>query len=97
MIINPLSIKLSYAYLEAKDEITGNWLPCKAKHRTNIDLIYMSIKKLSMVLNAQYVSRQYTRSDNKESIPEYFIGDFRAEYDLGAVRLIQKFNIFNTN
>jgi len=81
LITEPFSLKASHTYLEAKDEITGNWLPCKARHRTHLDFIYIPVKNLSMALNTQYVSRQYARSDNKESIPEYFIADFRGEYN----------------
>lgn len=93
-----LSMKISHSYLEAKDENTGNWLPCKAKHRVDADVFFRPHKKLSIIFNSKYVSGQYTRSDNTESVPGYFIADFRTEYVLKGVGIFCEIkNVFDKN
>ena len=66
-----LIVKPSYTYLVAKDDITGNWLTCKPRHKIRIDFIYSPMENLSLILNTKYVSRQFSRSDNTESVAEY--------------------------
>ncbi|QTA92040.1 Putative Vitamin B12 transporter, BtuB-like [Desulfonema magnum] len=80
-----LSLRSAYTYLEAKDENTGKWLPVKPGHRLNTDLICTPIKTLSLILATNYTSRAYTRTDNSQSVPEYFIGDLRAEYNFNTM------------
>jgi len=94
--LRPLEIKPSYVYLSAKDDNTGNWLPCKAEHNARLDLRYRPIDDLAVALNTRYVSGQYTRSDNKESVPGYFLADLKADYYLNKLRLFVKIeNILN--
>jgi outer membrane cobalamin receptor len=81
-----LEVKPSYIYLLAKDEQTGNWLPCKKKHHLKFDLQYRPFIDLTLALNTSYVSKQYTRSDNTESVPGYFLADFRCDYYLKKLR-----------
>ena len=91
-----LEIKPSYVYLIAKDDRTGNWLPCSAKHRVNFDMQYKPTQESSLTLNAKYVSKQFTRSDNKASVAGYFIADFRADYFVKKLRLFLKVtNLFD--
>jgi len=93
-----LEIKPSYTHLSAKDERTGKWLPAKPEHEARLDVQYRPFADLTLVLNNRYVSRQYTRSDNKESVPGYFLADFRAEYYLKKVRVFLKIeNLFDKN
>lgn len=93
---NFLEIWPSYAYLLTRDELTGNWLPCKSKHHLRFGLRYKPFHDLTLILNTRYVSRQYTRSDNKESVPGYFLADFRADYYLKKLRVFLKVeNLFD--
>ncbi len=91
-----LEIKPSYTYLLARDEQTGNWLSCSAKHRPKIDIQYKPTSKSTLTLNTKYISKQFTRSDNKTSVPGYFIADFRADYFMEKVGLFFKVkNLFD--
>ena len=93
---NSLEIKSCYTYLSAKDDITGNWLPCKPEHKIRFGLQYKPIHDLTMALDTKYVSKQYTRADNVESVPEYFLVDLRADYYLEHIRLFLKVeNLFD--
>ncbi|PIP08313.1 MAG: hypothetical protein COX51_04680 [Syntrophobacteraceae bacterium CG23_combo_of_CG06-09_8_20_14_all_50_8] len=91
-----LEIKPSYIYLVARDELTNNWLPVSPEHTFRLDLRYKPLQDLTLALYTKYVSKQYTRSDNKESVPGYFLADFRAEYYLKKVRVFLKIeNLFD--
>jgi iron complex outermembrane receptor protein len=94
--LDALEIRPSYIYLLAKDEQTGNWLPCKKKHHFKFDLKYRPVADLTLALNTSYVSKQYTKSDNTESVPDYFLADFRGDYYLKKLRLfIEVKNLFD--
>ena len=91
-----LEIKPSYTYLIAKDERTGSWLSCSPKHRVKFDIRYEPIQKLALRLEAEYVSKQYTRSDNKESVSDYVVADFKVDFFLKRARLFLKVaNLFD--
>ncbi|MBW2605359.1 MAG: TonB-dependent receptor [Deltaproteobacteria bacterium] len=91
-----LEIRPSYIYLSARDKLTGKWLPCKPEHRIKLDLQYRPFHDLTLALNTKYVSEQYTRSDNKESVPGYFLTGFRGDYYLKKIRLFLKIeNLFD--
>jgi vitamin B12 transporter len=79
-IMDNLSLKTTYLYLKAIDEDTGFWMACKPRHQVYADLSYIPVKELSIIANMEYDSRQYTRSDNKASVPERIIGNLRVEY-----------------
>jgi len=80
-ITKMLSLKMTYIYLEAINEDTGLWMVAKPRHRVYADLTCVPIKDLSVIFNLKYESRQYTRSDNKASVPCRAIGNLRLEYD----------------
>lgn len=80
-----LTIKGSYAYLDAKDDDTGFKVPGKAKHVTNLDLFWQLSDKLLAVLSGKYSASVYRNRDNSKSVPEYTLFDLRAEYDLGKI------------
>ena len=91
-----LVVRPYYDYLSARDELTDNWLPGKPEHRLRLDLQYKPVQDLTLALDTEYVSRQYTRSDNTESVPGYFVADLRADYYLEKVRLFGKVeNLFD--
>ncbi|MEW6215768.1 MAG: TonB-dependent receptor, partial [Nitrospirota bacterium] len=51
-----------------------------------------------LALDAQYISKQFTRSDNKEFAPSYYVADLRADYFIKKIGLFFKIeNIFNKN
>jgi iron complex outermembrane receptor protein len=78
--LDVVRIRTSYTYLEAVNEEIDKWLTAKPKHRVSADILYTPTPSLSLSFSVKYFSRQYTRSDNTESAPEYCIGDLRAEY-----------------
>jgi iron complex outermembrane receptor protein len=91
-----LEMSPSYTYLSAKDDETGRWLPCKPRHRMKFDMRYKPVTDLSLNLNTEYVSKQYSRSDNTESVSEYFVADIRADYYWGDIRLFAEIdNVFD--
>jgi len=96
--VDVFTVKPSYTYLIAKDDLTEKWLPCKPKHKVKIDFICNPAKNLSLTLNTRFVSRQFSRSDNTESVPEYSTADFRAEYSFKMLSFFCRVkNIFDKN
>lgn len=79
-IMDNFSLKTTYTYLKAINEDTGLWMVAKPRHRVYADLSYRPVEDLSIIFNLKYESRQYTRSDNKASVPERTIGNLRVEY-----------------
>lgn len=91
-----LEIKPSYTYLIAKDETTGYWLTASPRHRVKLNVVYKPIQRFSLALDGEYLSRQFTKADNKESIPSYFVVDLGADYSIKKVGLFFKVeNIFD--
>jgi iron complex outermembrane receptor protein len=79
--INPiLKLKTNYTYLRVKDQDTGLWLPCKARHQADIDLYCQPLAPLSFVISQEYTSSVYRNKSNTKKIPEYLLTDLRAEY-----------------
>lgn len=89
-----MKFKPSYAHLIAKDDQSGNWLPVRPRHTVKMDTYFKPLDKLNIVLAIKYVSKQFTRSDNTKSVPEYVITDVRVEYSLGAARVFLKVENF---
>jgi iron complex outermembrane receptor protein len=55
-------------------------------------------QKFSFALDAEYVSKQFTKADNREVAPAYYVADLRADYFIEKVGLFFKIeNIFNEN
>ncbi|MBL0701343.1 MAG: TonB-dependent receptor, partial [Desulfosarcina sp.] len=79
-IMENLSLKTTYSYLKAINEDTGRWLTAKPRNRVYADLSFSPVEDFSIILNLKYESKQYTRSDNKNSVPERTIGNIRIEY-----------------
>jgi iron complex outermembrane receptor protein len=85
-----LEIRPSYTYLVARDESTGNWLPASPEHKVRLSLQLKPFQDLILFLDTVYVSKQFNRADNKESVPGYFVANLRADYHLKKVRLFLK-------
>ncbi|OQY15877.1 MAG: hypothetical protein B6I32_05090, partial [Desulfobacterium sp. 4572_20] len=95
-LCDSIEMKPSYVYLSAKDNETGNRIPCKPEHKVRFDIRYKPLADLTLDLNTKYVSKQYSRSDNKESVSGYFIADLRADYYCNRIRLFMKIeNLFD--
>ena len=91
----PFSFDASYTYLHARDEETGCWLPGQPWHRLKGNLRFRR-KNFSANLYGRFVSRQYTRADNRESVPSYVRVDLGAEYRLKKLRIFGKVeNVFD--
>ncbi|MCD4782078.1 MAG: TonB-dependent receptor plug domain-containing protein [Candidatus Omnitrophica bacterium] len=89
-----MKFKPSYSYLVAKDDQSGNWLSARPRHTVKMDTYFKPMDKLNIVLAVKYVSKQFTRSDNTKSVPEYVIADVRTEYSLGVARAFLKVENF---
>jgi len=85
-IIPALFLKTTYTYLEAINEDTGLWMVAKPRHRVYVDLSYKITDELSVIFNLKYASRQFTRSDNKASVPGRAIENIRFEYQPARLR-----------
>jgi len=97
-IIKGLSVASLYTYLIAKDENTGFYITCSPKHTARLDIKYRPLEKLSIMFNNKYVSKQFSRSDNSESVSYYYIADLRAEYYIKMIRLFPKVeNMFDND
>ena len=79
-ITENISVKTNYLYIEAIDESSGNWIPGKPRHKIYSDFFFNPIKDISLVFNVKFESKQYTRSDNKASVPARAIYGLRIEY-----------------
>lgn len=91
-----IRIKGSYTYMEAKDDETGLWLTCKARHKADLDLHWKPYEPVSIVLSSKYVSKIYRNKANTTSVPEYTLTDFRAEYGFRRFSLFCEIeNIFD--
>lgn len=93
-----LELKPSYTYLIARDETTGYLLAANPRHNAKLNVTYKPIQKVTLALDTQYTSRQFTRADNKESVPSFFVADLRADYFIQKLGLFLKVeNIFDKN
>lgn len=70
----------AYTYLEAKDQDTGFWIPCKARHTADLTLFWQPCAPLSLVAVGTYSSEVYRDKANTRTVPAYGIADLRAEY-----------------
>jgi len=84
-----LTTKVTYTYLEAKDEETGLWIPAKARHTANSTLLLTPFAELTLVLGFTYSSSVYTNSANTESVPSYLLGNLRGEYTYQQFLILQ--------
>lgn len=80
---------LSYTWLRATDETSGNTLTSSPEHRARAYLRWRH-SKIFAQSEVVYTSRQYTRSDNIESIPEIFLLNIRGEYGFALVELFSE-------
>ncbi len=96
-ILKNLGIRFNYSFLRAIDEKTGLWLVAKPEHTIYADVTYSPFRGLSLIGSAKYESKQYTRSDNKSSVPPRAIGNLRIEYlpDLKALVRKVRLEIFS--
>ncbi|MGD9157794.1 MAG: TonB-dependent receptor [Desulfobacteraceae bacterium] len=91
-----IKFKGSYTYLEAKDDETGLWLACKAKHSATANIYWKPLKALSIVASGKYSSKVYRNKSNTISVPEYTVADLRAEYAFRRLSIFGEIeNIFD--
>jgi len=94
----PFLLKSSYTYLIAKDAKTDKHIACKPKHKIKTDFFYLPVKNLSMVCSINYISKAFTRSDNSEYAPGYFLLNFRLEYKVNRINpFFEIKNMFDKN
>ncbi|MFW5901802.1 MAG: TonB-dependent receptor plug domain-containing protein [Thermodesulfobacteriota bacterium] len=82
-----LKLKASYPYLEATDEETGLWLPCKARHTGRLNVYWKPLRALSVVFDGKSTSSVYRNKQNTKEISGYSIADLRAEYAFSRFHL----------
>ncbi len=81
-----VNLSLSYTWLEATNQETGNTLSASPKHRANGEASWQD-DRLTIIGRLTYTSRQYTRSDNSSVAPEIMLADIRGEYRLPQIDL----------
>ena len=82
-----LELHGSYTYLEARDETNDLWLSCKPRHKVKADLRLRPAKRLMLALSFTFQDESYSRSDNSEIAPSFYLFDLRAEYAWEGWRL----------
>ncbi len=94
-----LQLNVTYMYMEAVDDTTGLWLSSRPRHQVRTDIRFLPVENLSLSFSTNFASMQYTRADNKESIPSSFTGDLRAEYrwDHGITLFTEIKNIWDVD
>lgn len=84
-----LSFDASYAYTKAQiteksttesDDVLNKQLIYTPFHQANLFLRY-SYKKASLSINNEYTGEQFSRADNLDSIPSYFLINISANYN----------------
>jgi len=78
--LEPITIKGSTTYLEAKDQETGLMLPAKARHQATLDIYWQPTDALSTVLTTKTVSEVYRDKNNTQTVPGCTLAGVRAEY-----------------
>jgi iron complex outermembrane receptor protein len=91
--VKSIRLNSSYSYMIAKDEETGLWVPCKARHRVNGKLKISPIKKMSVSVEMEYLSDVYTDSANTEKADAHGLYNGYLDYRMGA--FILNFEIKN--
>ena len=95
--IEGLFIKGGYAYVDAKvrsfdvDSLqatrAGNQLRYAPKHMANLWVNYNIRKKVDLGFGGNYVSENFTNSDNSYALPEYFTLDANVSYTFKNIRI----------
>ncbi|MBN2041883.1 MAG: TonB-dependent receptor plug domain-containing protein [Spirochaetes bacterium] len=88
-----IQLNTAYSYMIAKDEETGLWMPCKAKHEVNSKLKISPVKNASVSLEIEYQSDVYTDSANTETAEAHTLFNGYTDYRIGA--FILNFEIKN--
>ena len=81
-----VTFSLSYTWLDATNEDTGDTLTSSPKHRAHANLSW-SRDNFTIIGELVYTSTQYTRSDNTASVPEILLGNLRCEYNFQQIDL----------
>ena len=81
-----VTFSLSYTWLDATNEDTGDTLTSSPKHRAHANLSW-SRNNFAIIGELVYTSKQFTRSDNTASVPEILLGNVRCEYNFQHIDL----------
>jgi iron complex outermembrane receptor protein len=85
-----IDINVNYSYTKAKilkktdmesSDVLGKQLIYTPMNKANVFVNY-NYKKMSVAINTKYTGEQYTRSDNKDSIPDYTVVNMYINYDI---------------
>lgn len=91
-------VKTSYTHLVAKDDVTGKHLVYSPKHKIDLYLQWRPIQELTFTMNSKYLSRRFTKTDNSESIPGYFVADADLSYQWKQAKIFLKIaNLFDND
>jgi len=92
-----LNFKLGYTYLRAIDEETGLYISAKADHTATFDCTWQLTEQFTTVFSSKYVSEVYRNRANTRTVPEYFLANIRAEYQIGQYAIFSEIkNLANT-
>ena len=84
-----LDIKMSYAYLLAKDDKTHKFLIYQPKHKASLSLNYKGKAGLNVGLEGQFVDRSFDNAANSRYVKRYYVLGLRI-----SQKLNNKTNIF---
>ncbi|MCF6291474.1 MAG: TonB-dependent receptor [Desulfobacterales bacterium] len=81
-----VNFSLSYTWLDATNEDTGNTLSASPRHRATAEASWQH-DNLAIIGQLVYTSQQYTRSDNSTAVPEVLLANIRGEYSFQQIDL----------
>jgi len=85
--VDGFNLKFGYTYLRAIDEESGLHLPAKAEHTGTVDCSWRVTDRLTTVFSGKYVSEIFRNRANTRTVPEYWLANMRAEYQVGQYAL----------
>jgi iron complex outermembrane receptor protein len=78
--LKPVLIKLSYMYMEARDDITDLFLTSRPLNRANCYIFFTIMSNLTFAVDIKYTGKQYNNKENTEFVEEYTIANLKLEY-----------------
>ncbi len=78
----------NYTYLDARDRVTGGWMPDRSRHRANATLAWQALASLSTRVQLEYIGAQQ-RPDEDGKRPGYTLLHWYLDYALNRNLSVQ--------
>ncbi|WP_078788588.1 TonB-dependent receptor domain-containing protein [Trichlorobacter thiogenes] len=80
--VDDLTFKVSYTYLETRDDISGKQLVRRPKNKASFDINYSFLKKANVNLGLVYVGTRYANASNTQKMKDYLLVNLAGSYDI---------------